>query len=46
MEQGLIDTLLAWQRGALRTAGLATPDEDDDPVEFAGFEPWDDSACW
>ncbi|MFF7976017.1 hypothetical protein [Streptomyces sp. NPDC007905] len=38
LEQGLIDTLLAWQRGRLGTAGLCVLDEDDDQVEFAGFE--------
>ncbi|WP_327070247.1 SMI1/KNR4 family protein [Kitasatospora sp. NBC_01302] len=46
LEQGLIDTLLAWQRGTFSTAGLAALDEDDDPIEFAGFEPWDDRAYW
>ncbi|ANP56796.1 hypothetical protein J2Z21_000128 [Streptomyces griseochromogenes] len=38
LEQGLIDTLLAWQRGRLSTAGLCVLDQDDDPVEFARFE--------
>ncbi|MFF7754643.1 SMI1/KNR4 family protein [Streptomyces sp. NPDC007971] len=38
LEQGLIDTLLAWQRGRLRTAGLCVLDQEDDPVEFARFE--------
>ena len=46
LRHGLIDTLLAWQRGAFRTAGLPALDEDDDPVECAGFESWDDSAYW
>ncbi|MHC6630271.1 hypothetical protein ACYTFC_29925 [Streptomyces globosus] len=46
LEGGLIGTLLAWQRGTLAAPGLATLDEDDDPVEFAGFRPWDDSAYW
>ncbi|MFF0726125.1 hypothetical protein [Streptomyces sp. NPDC004134] len=43
---GLVGTLLDWQRGKLRTPGFAVLDQDDDPVEFAGFEPWDDSAYW
>ncbi|MEY9876782.1 hypothetical protein ABH931_006293 [Streptacidiphilus sp. MAP12-33] len=42
----LIDTLVAWQRGTFATAGLAAIDQDDDPIEFAGFEPWNDSAYW
>lgn len=46
LEGGLIDTLLAWQRGTLATEGLAALDEEDDPVEHAGFEAWDDSAYW
>ncbi|MGW0815130.1 SMI1/KNR4 family protein [Streptomyces viridiviolaceus] len=46
LEGGLIDTLLAWQRGTLATHGLAGLDEDDDPVEFAGFESWSDAAYW
>ena len=41
LKAGLIDTLLAWQRGRLVTPGLCGPDEDDDPVAFAGFEGWD-----
>ncbi|MFI7017986.1 SMI1/KNR4 family protein [Streptomyces sp. NPDC050164] len=41
LEGGLMDTLLAWQRGRLVTPGLCGLDEDDDPVEFAGFEPWE-----
>ncbi|MEV0482293.1 hypothetical protein AB0I69_17000 [Streptomyces sp. NPDC050508] len=45
-EGGLIDTLLAWQRGTLATEGLAALDEEDDPVEHDGFEAWDDSAYW
>lgn len=44
LEGGLLDTLLAWQRGRLVTPGLCAWDEEDDPVEFAAFEPWDDSA--
>ncbi|MFC9818141.1 hypothetical protein ACFVJM_39525 [Streptomyces virginiae] len=43
---GLIDTLLDLQRGTLAAQGFAGRDEDDDPVEFAGFEPWEDSAFW
>ncbi|WP_371591910.1 hypothetical protein [Streptomyces virginiae] len=46
LEDGLIDTLLAWQRGTLVTPGFAALDEDDDPVEFAGFRSWDDRAYW
>ncbi|MEU3668315.1 hypothetical protein [Streptomyces virginiae] len=46
LEDGLIDTLLDWQRGTLVTPGFSTFDEDDDPVEFADFEPWDDDAYW
>lgn len=46
LEGGLVDTLVAWQRGTLVAPGLAGLDEDDDPVEFAGFEAWDDSAYW
>ncbi|WP_413800238.1 hypothetical protein [Streptomyces iranensis] len=45
-DRGLVDALLAWQRGTFATAGLAALDEDDDPVECAGFEPWDDRAYW
>ncbi|MFI1050219.1 hypothetical protein ACH4U3_31370 [Streptomyces griseoruber] len=45
LEQGLIDTLLAWQRGRLGGPGLCRPDEEDDPVEFARFDPWDDDAA-
>ncbi|MGW7345008.1 SMI1/KNR4 family protein [Streptomyces sp. NPDC054854] len=46
LQGGLIDTLLDWQRGTLVTHGLAALDEDDDPVEFADFRPWDDRAHW
>lgn len=46
LKSGLVDTLVAWQRGHLVTDGLAGLDEGDDPVEFAGFEPWDDRAYW
>lgn len=44
LEHGLIDTLVAWQRGTFVAAGFAGLDEDDDPLEFSGFESWDDSA--
>ncbi|WP_344590283.1 hypothetical protein [Actinomadura vinacea] len=37
---GLVDTLLDWMRGRLETEGLAVLDEDDDPLEFLGFEPY------
>ncbi|BAC74471.1 hypothetical protein AQJ43_16405 [Streptomyces avermitilis] len=46
LESGLVDTLVAWQRGLLTAPGLAGLDEDDDPVEFARFESWDDRAYW
>jgi hypothetical protein len=46
LPMGLIDTLVAWQRGTFAAAGFAAIDEDDDPIEFASFEPWDDSAYW
>ncbi|MFI5886585.1 SMI1/KNR4 family protein [Streptomyces sp. NPDC051554] len=46
LEGGLIDTLLAWQRGTPATPGLAELDEEDDPVEHAGFKAWDDRAYW
>ncbi|WP_377268086.1 SMI1/KNR4 family protein [Peterkaempfera sp. SMS 1(5)a] len=46
LEAGLIETLLAWQRGSLDEEGFAGLDQDDDPVEFARFEPWDDRAYW
>ncbi|MFI0038889.1 hypothetical protein ACH4NS_25820 [Streptomyces mutabilis] len=46
LEGGLVDTLVAWQRGRLVTHGLAGLDEEDDPLEFAGFEAWDDRAYW
>lgn len=44
LEHGLIDTLLAWQRGTLSADGLAGLDEDDDPLECSGFESWDEQA--
>lgn len=43
---GLVDTLLAWQRGRFEAEGLPGLDRDDDPVEFALFEPWDATAYW
>ncbi len=46
LDGGLVDTLLAWQRGTFSTAGLAGLDEEDDPVEFAVFRAWDDRAYW
>ncbi|WP_055588388.1 SMI1/KNR4 family protein [Streptacidiphilus griseoplanus] len=46
LETGLIDTLVAWQRGHLEADGFAELDQDDDPVEFASFAPWDDHAYW
>lgn len=46
LEGGLIDTLLTWQRGTPAVPGLAELDEEDDPVEHAGFTAWDDHAFW
>ena len=46
LKGGLVDTLLAWQRGTPAVPGLAELDEEDDPVEHAGFEAWDDHAYW
>ncbi|PWK66717.1 SUKH superfamily protein [Streptomyces sp. CG 926] len=46
LESGLIDTLLAWQRGTLTAPGLPGLDRSDDPVECAGFAPWDTGAYW
>ncbi|QBJ91280.1 hypothetical protein D0Z67_13930 [Streptomyces seoulensis] len=46
LRTGLIDTLLSWLRGKFSTPGLAALDEDDDPVQFDVFKPWDDSAYW
>ncbi|MER6345434.1 SMI1/KNR4 family protein [Streptomyces sp. NPDC001595] len=44
---GLVETLLAWQRGRLVTPGLAVLDEEDeDPLDFAGFRGWDERAYW
>lgn len=41
---GLVDTLLAWQRGVLGTAGLPGVEAGDDPLEIACYRPWND-AC-
>lgn len=38
----LIDTLLEWSRGRLAAPGLPPLDADDDPLDFARFEPWSD----
>ena len=46
LEGGLINTLLVWQRGTPAVPGLAELDEEDDPVEHAGFQAWDDCAYW
>lgn len=46
LEISLIDMLLGWQRGTFAHETLPELDEDDDPVEFAGFEPWDDKSHW
>ncbi|MFI2414271.1 SMI1/KNR4 family protein [Streptomyces sp. NPDC018947] len=46
LEHGLVDTLVAWQRGRLAAPGLAGLDEDDDPLEYAGFRAWNDAAYW
>ncbi|MBQ1097897.1 hypothetical protein KBY55_17845 [Streptomyces sp. b94] len=43
---GPIDILVAWQRGELATHGPAGLDQDDDPLEFAGFVARDDRAYW
>lgn len=39
---GLVDTLLAWMRGQLDITAFPGLDEDDDPLDFASFEPWDE----
>lgn len=44
LQQGLIDTLLAWQRGKLRGAGLPGFDVDDDPLDFVRFDAWGPDA--
>ncbi|MFE1319628.1 hypothetical protein [Kitasatospora phosalacinea] len=46
LEGGLVDVLLAWLRRALEAPGLPTFDEDDDPAEYAVFEPFDDGSYW
>ncbi|MFE4638688.1 hypothetical protein ACFRJ1_35670 [Streptomyces sp. NPDC056773] len=43
---GLVDTLLAWRRGRFEAEGLLGLDHEDDPVEYALFEAWDESAYW
>jgi hypothetical protein len=40
LPDGLTDTLLDWMRGNLKTIGFAVLDEDDDPLEFIGFDSW------
>ncbi|MFJ9412853.1 hypothetical protein ACIRPT_01665 [Streptomyces sp. NPDC101227] len=45
-KHGLIDALVAWQRGTFVTAGLAGLDEVDDPLAYAGFDAWTDKAYW
>ncbi|MDT0342610.1 SMI1/KNR4 family protein [Streptomyces litchfieldiae] len=42
----LTDVLLAWLRGQLSTEGLPGLDRDDDPLEFAVFEPSSDDGYW
>ncbi|GAA2083106.1 hypothetical protein GCM10009759_00940 [Kitasatospora saccharophila] len=46
LEGGLVDVLLAWLRGALEAPGLPRFGPDDDPAEYAVFEPFDDNAYW
>lgn len=46
LDRGLVDVLLDWQRGDSTLEDFPELDEDDDPVEFAGFEPWDDTSAW
>ncbi|MFF4342774.1 SMI1/KNR4 family protein [Kitasatospora sp. NPDC001540] len=43
---GLVDVLLAWLRRTLHAPGLPAFDQDDDPAEYAVFEPFDDRAHW
>lgn len=38
--------LLEWPRGRFPAPGFAELDEDDDPLDFIGFEPWPDAAYW
>ncbi|MEU2725091.1 hypothetical protein [Streptomyces smyrnaeus] len=46
LEGTLVETLLAWLRGHFAAPGFAELDEDDDPLDFIGFEPWTDAAYW
>ncbi|WP_326807699.1 hypothetical protein OHB04_16320 [Streptomyces sp. NBC_01775] len=46
LEGSLTHILLEWLRGNLTTPGFAGLDEDDDPLDFIGFEPWPDHAYW
>ncbi|QKW20425.1 SMI1/KNR4 family protein [Kitasatospora sp. NA04385] len=46
LEGGLVDVLLAWLRREIDVPGLPAYDEEDDPVEYATFEPFDDNAYW
>jgi hypothetical protein len=43
-ELGLIDTLVAWLRGEFGGVGLPGLDGEDDPLEFARHEAWDETA--
>ncbi|ONK11504.1 SMI1/KNR4 family protein [Streptomyces sp. MP131-18] len=42
----LTEVLLAWLRGTLSAEGLPGLDRDDDPLEYATFEPWTDASYW
>lgn len=44
LELGLIDTLVVWLRGEFGGIGLPGLDEEDDPLEFARHEAWDETA--
>lgn len=44
LPNNLTHTLLEWLRGRLATEGFPGLDKLDDPLEFIGFEPWDDEA--
>ncbi|MEU7316344.1 hypothetical protein [Streptomyces sp. NPDC007083] len=46
LEGSLTDVLLSWLRGAFAAPGFAELDEDDDPLDFAKFEPWTAAAYW
>ncbi|MFI0356980.1 hypothetical protein [Actinomadura sp. 9N407] len=41
---GLVDTLLDWLRGRLTTPDFPVLDEDDDPLDFIGFDSWNAEA--